>query len=43
MRASAVSDQHGIQGPGSGSVVLAYPEGDELCMLRSDAEVAAQG
>ncbi len=37
-----VADHRGIHGPGSGWVVLADPEGNEFCILRSDAEVAAQ-
>jgi hypothetical protein len=41
--AAMVSDQRGIRGPGSGWAVLADPEGNEFCILRSDAEVAAQG
>jgi hypothetical protein len=40
--ATQVADRRGIHGPGSGWVVLADPEGNELCVLRSDAEVAAQ-
>lgn len=41
--ASEVADHRGIYGPGSGWVVLADPEGNEFCVLRSDAEVAAAG
>ena len=39
--ATVVADQRGKYGPGSGWVVLADPEGNEFCILRSDAEVAA--
>ncbi|TWG93354.1 hypothetical protein L615_006300000270 [Nocardioides sp. J9] len=39
--ATQVADHRGIHGPGSGWVVLADPEGNEFCILRSDAEVAA--
>ena len=39
--ATQVADQRGIYGPGSGWVVLADPEGNEFCLLRSRAEVAA--
>jgi Glyoxalase-like domain len=39
--ASVVEDHRGIHGPGSGWVTLADPEGNEFCILRSDAEVAA--
>ncbi|GAA1529035.1 VOC family protein [Nocardioides humi] len=38
--ATQVADHRGIRGPGSGWVVLADPEGNEFCILRSDAEVA---
>jgi hypothetical protein len=41
--AQIVADHRGIRGPGSGWVVMADPEGNEFCILRSDAEVAAQG
>jgi len=34
-----VADHRGIHGPGSGWVVLADPEGNEFCVLRSQAEV----
>ncbi len=40
--ATVVDDQRGIRGPGSGWVVLADPAGNEFCILRSAAEVAAQ-
>ena len=38
-----VADHRGIYGPGSGWVTLADPEGNQLCVLRSMAEVDAQG
>lgn len=38
--ASQVADHRGIHGPGTGWVVLADPEGNEFCILRSDAEIA---
>ena len=37
--ATQVADHRGIHGPGSGWVVLADPEGNEFCVLRSQAEV----
>lgn len=37
--ATLVADHRGIHGPGSGWVVLADPEGNEFCILRSDAEL----
>ncbi|WP_436701625.1 VOC family protein [Nocardioides sp. BYT-33-1] len=37
--ATQVADHRGIHGPGSGWVVLADPEGNEFCILRSQAEV----
>jgi hypothetical protein len=39
--AKVVDDQRGKYGPGSGWVVLADPEGNEFCILRSQAEAAA--
>ncbi|MCW2739232.1 VOC family protein [Nocardioides sp.] len=39
MGARQVGDQRGKYGPGSGWVVLADPEGNEFCILRSQAEV----
>lgn len=39
--ATQVDDLRGNHGPGTGWVVLADPEGNEFCILRSDAEVAA--
>ncbi len=38
--ATFVADHRGIHGPGSGWIVLADPEGNEFCILRSDAELA---
>ena len=40
--ATVVADHRGKYGPGSGWVVLADPEGNEFCILRSEAEIAAQ-
>src|SRR5690349_17305953 len=39
--ATQVLDMRGHYGPGTGWVVLADPEGNEFCILRSEAEVAA--
>ena len=39
--ATIVADLRGKYGPGSGWVVLADPEGNEFCILRSEAEIAA--
>lgn len=39
--ATVVADRRGIRGPGSGWVVLADPEGNEFCILRSPAQLAA--
>ena len=39
--AAVVADHRGKYGPGSGWVVLADPEGNEFCILRSEVEVAA--
>ena len=39
--ATQLEDLRGAYGPGSGWVVLADPEGNEFCLLRSEAEVAA--
>jgi hypothetical protein len=36
--ATQVADQREIRGDGTGWVVLADPEGNEFCVLRSDAE-----
>jgi len=38
--ASEVADLRGEHGPGSGWVVFADPEGNEFCILRSEAEAA---
>ena len=38
--ATLVADHRGIHGPGTGWAVLADPEGNEFCILRSDAELA---
>jgi hypothetical protein len=40
MGATEVADLRGIHGPGSGWMVLADPEGNEFCILRSEQEVA---
>ncbi len=40
--ATFLEDHRGEHGPGTGWVVLADPEGNEFCILRSDAELAAQ-
>ncbi len=39
--ATLVADHRGIHGPGTGWFVLADPEGNEFCVLRSDAQLAA--
>jgi hypothetical protein len=39
--ATMVDDLRGTHGPGTGWVVLADPEGNEFCILRGEAEVAA--
>ncbi len=41
--ATLVADHRGIHGPGSGWVTLADPHGNEFCILRSLAELDAQG
>jgi hypothetical protein len=38
--AAQVADHRGIHGPGTGWVTMADPEGNEFCVLRSDAERA---
>ena len=38
--ATQVADLRGTSGPGTGWVVLADPEGNEFCILRSQAEIA---
>ncbi|KNX36714.1 VOC family protein [Luteipulveratus halotolerans] len=40
--ATVVADRRGIYGPGSGWVTMSDPEGNQFCVLRSPAEVAAQ-
>ncbi|MVA75812.1 VOC family protein [Auraticoccus sp. F435] len=37
--ATQVADHRGIHGPGTGWVVLADPEGNEFCILRSEQEL----
>ena len=39
--ATEVADHRGQYGPGTGWMILADPEGNEFCILRSDAENAA--
>jgi hypothetical protein len=39
--ATLVADRRGVHGPGTGWVVLADPEGNEFCILRSDAELVS--
>ena len=39
--ATQVADHRGQYGPGTGWVILADPEGNEFCILRGDAERAA--
>lgn len=39
--ASLVADHRGADGPGTGWVVLADPEGNEFCILRSEEELEA--
>ena len=40
--ATQVADHRGKYGPGSGWVVFGDPEGNQFCILRSEAELAAQ-
>ena len=40
--ATPVADHRGIHGPGSGWMTFADPEGNEFCVVRSTAELAAQ-
>lgn len=40
--ARLVADHRGIHGPGTGWVTLSDPEGNNFCVLRSEAEVARQ-
>ncbi len=39
--ATQVADHRDIHGPGTGWVLLADPEGNEFCILRSEAEAQA--
>jgi hypothetical protein len=39
--ATVVGDHRGHYGPGTGWVILADPEGNEFCILRSEAEIEA--
>lgn len=39
--AAQVADHRGQYGPGTGWVILADPEGNEFCILRSEAEIHA--
>ncbi|MBJ7359879.1 VOC family protein, partial [Nocardioides sp.] len=39
--ATEVADHRGQYGPGTGWVILADPEGNEFCILRSEDEIAA--
>lgn len=39
--ATQVADHRGQYGPGTGWVILADPEGNEFCILRSEAEATA--
>ena len=41
--ATQVDDLRGTYGPGTGWVVLADPEGNEFCILRSEAEIEQAG
>ena len=41
--ATEVADLRGKDGPGTGWVVLADPEGNEFCILRSMAEIGQPG
>lgn len=41
--ATVLDDHRGVHGPGTGWVTLADPEGNEFCVVRSDAERAAAG
>jgi hypothetical protein len=40
--AREIADHRGIYGEGSGWVTFADPEGNEFCVLRSEAELAAR-
>lgn len=39
--ATVLADRRGQYGPGTGWVTMADPEGNELCVLRGDGELAA--
>lgn len=39
--ATVVADLRGMHGPGTGWVTFADPEGNEFCVVRSEAELAA--
>ncbi|WP_053207849.1 VOC family protein [Jiangella muralis] len=39
--ATEVADHRGKYGPGTGWLTMADPEGNEFCVLRSDAQLAA--
>ncbi|WP_235736245.1 VOC family protein [Nocardioides alcanivorans] len=39
--ATEVADHRGQYGPGTGWLVFADPEGNEFCVLRSEAEISA--
>jgi hypothetical protein len=41
--ATRVDDQREVRGDGTGWMVLADPEGNEFCVLRSDAERGVTG
>ena len=41
--ATQLADHRGKYGPGSGWVTFADPEGNQFCVLRSQAELAIQG
>jgi len=40
--AQVVTDHRGIYGPGTGWVTMADPEGNEFCVLRSEAQLAGR-
>lgn len=41
--ATEIADRRGLHGPGTGWVVMADPEGNQFCVLRSPAELEAAG
>jgi len=41
--ATEVADHRGQYGPGTGWTIFADPEGNEFCILRSEAETGAEG